>query len=183
MKSIVATAHQVDVDFGLLIEVLAVTGAEVEPGGAARGRRPPHRRQPSAADAVEPQGEATASYKDAAADPSPPGRRPGAAIRRSRPDQPLLTMGYFYARRRWVELGLDKAVTFYSLRHSIIVRELLANVLPRVVAAHHDTSVAMIEHTYSRHIGTVSDQVVAGRCSTPADRGVLSSSKSFTFLS
>ena len=89
----------------------------------------------------------------------------GALARRSAgrdKSQPLLTMGYFSARRRWVELGLDQAVTFYSLRHSSIVRQLLANVPVRVVAAHHDTSVAMIEHTYSRHIGTVSDQIVRG---------------------
>jgi hypothetical protein len=49
-------------------------------------------------------------------------------------------------------LGLDATVTPYSLRHSSIVRQLLNGVPVRVVAAHHDTSVAMIEKHYSRYI-------------------------------
>ena len=57
-------------------------------------------------------------------------------------------------------LGIDAGVTLYSLRHSSIVRQLLAGVPTRVVAAHHDTSVPVLEHTYSRHISTVSDSVV-----------------------
>jgi integrase len=43
-------------------------------------------------------------------------------------------------------------VTFYSLRHSSIVRALLAGVPTRVVAAQHDTSVPMLERTYSAFI-------------------------------
>jgi integrase len=49
-------------------------------------------------------------------------------------------------------IGLDPEVTPYALRHSSIVRMLLGGVPVRVVAAHHDTSVAMIEKTYSRYI-------------------------------
>ena len=45
-----------------------------------------------------------------------------------------------------------KQVTIYALRHTSIVRQILANVPTRAVAAAHDTSVAMIERTYSRHI-------------------------------
>ena len=48
-------------------------------------------------------------------------------------------------------------VTVYALRHSSIVRQLLANVPVRVVAAGHDTSVAMIERTYSRYIADHAD--------------------------
>ena len=44
-------------------------------------------------------------------------------------------------------------VTIYALRHSNIVRQILAGVPIRVVAVNHDTSVAMIERTYSRYIG------------------------------
>ncbi len=50
-------------------------------------------------------------------------------------------------------------VTLSALRHSSIVRQLLAGTPIRVVAVLHDTSVAMIERTYSRHIGDHSDQV------------------------
>lgn len=54
--------------------------------------------------------------------------------------------------------GLDPAVvTIYALRHSSIVRQLLAGVPVRVVAVNHDTSVAMIERTYSRYIGDHAD--------------------------
>jgi integrase len=49
-------------------------------------------------------------------------------------------------------LGLGPETTPYALRHSSIVRQLLKGVPTRVVAAHHDTSVAMIEKNYSRYI-------------------------------
>jgi integrase len=54
--------------------------------------------------------------------------------------------------------GLDpKTVTPYALRHSSITRALIANVPVRVVAAQHDTSVAMIEATYSESISDHAD--------------------------
>jgi hypothetical protein len=61
-------------------------------------------------------------------------------------------------RRVALRAGLDpKVVTLYALRHSNIVRQLLANVPIRIVAVTHDTSVQMIEKTYSRHIGDHTD--------------------------
>ena len=54
--------------------------------------------------------------------------------------------------------GLDpKVITPYALRHSSITRALIANVPVRVVAAQHDTSVAMIEATYSESISDHAD--------------------------
>ena len=54
--------------------------------------------------------------------------------------------------------GLDPSeVTIYALRHSGIVRQILAGVPIRVVAVNHDTSIGMLEHTYSRYIGDHSD--------------------------
>src|SRR5262249_3237096 len=56
--------------------------------------------------------------------------------------------------------GLDPdEVTLYALRHSSIVRQLLANIPIRIVATLHDTSVKMIERTYSRHIAGHSDDI------------------------
>src|SRR5262245_64325006 len=56
--------------------------------------------------------------------------------------------------------GLDPdVVTLYALRHSSIVRMLVANVPIRIVATLHDTSVVMIERTYSKHISEHSDEV------------------------
>jgi hypothetical protein len=58
------------------------------------------------------------------------------------------------------EVGLDPTVvTGYALRHSSIVRQLLANVPVRVVASTHDTSVTEIERHYSKYITEHSDQL------------------------
>jgi integrase len=54
-------------------------------------------------------------------------------------------------------LNLDADASPYSVRHSSIVRMLLANIPVRVTASHHDTSVEMIERHYSRYITDVSD--------------------------
>jgi integrase len=57
-------------------------------------------------------------------------------------------------------IGLDPAVvTMYALRHSSIVRMLLQNVPIRLVASLHNTSVAMIEKTYSKYITEHSDDI------------------------
>jgi integrase len=56
-------------------------------------------------------------------------------------------------------LGWDAdEVTLYSLRHSSIVRQLLAHVPIRIISTTHDTSVAMIERFYSRYIADHSDE-------------------------
>ena len=49
--------------------------------------------------------------------------------------------------------------TMYALRHSSIVRALLANVPIRLVSALHDTSVVMIERTYSAYIADFADAI------------------------
>jgi integrase len=57
-------------------------------------------------------------------------------------------------------IGRDpEEVTLYALRHSSIVRQLLHGVPVRLVAASHDTSVAQIERTYSKHITDHSDDI------------------------
>jgi integrase len=54
--------------------------------------------------------------------------------------------------------GLDTGeVTLYALRHSAIVRQLLANVPIRVIASTCDTSVTEIERHYSKYITEHSD--------------------------
>ena len=54
--------------------------------------------------------------------------------------------------------ALDE-VTIYALRHSSIVRQILRGVPLRVIAALHDTSVAMIERNYSRYIANQADGI------------------------
>jgi integrase len=53
--------------------------------------------------------------------------------------------------------GLPKDVVAYALRHSSIVRGIRLDQPIRLVAALHDTSVAMIERHYSRYIADVDE--------------------------
>jgi len=60
-------------------------------------------------------------------------------------------------------------VTMYALRHTSIVRQLLANVPVRVVAALHDTSVVMIERNYSKYIADHADELARATLPKPAE--------------
>jgi integrase len=98
------------------------------------------------------------------------------------PDEPLLTRP---DGRRWQDtdlgdyarlfekvagrLGLD--ATFYALRHSAIVRSLLAGVPVRIVAASADTSSEMLERTYSAFISHFADEVARRGLLAPSPPG------------
>jgi hypothetical protein len=82
--------------------------------------------------------------------------------------EPLLLMKD--GRRRWTcsrhrlpfhsaarAAALPDGATMYCLRHTAITRALLAGVPVRLVAATYDTSVAMIEKTYSKFIADHGD--------------------------
>ncbi len=56
-------------------------------------------------------------------------------------------------------LGLDPKISAYCFRHSSITRQLLRGVPTRVCAANADTSVQMIERTYSKYIVDHSDEI------------------------
>ena len=56
------------------------------------------------------------------------------------------------------DCGLDSKTTLYSLRHSSIVRCLLAGIPARVVCARHDTGLASLERNYSKFIAEHADQ-------------------------
>jgi integrase len=59
-------------------------------------------------------------------------------------------------------------VTMYALRHSSIVRALLAGIPVKVVSSLHDTSPAMIERSYGRYISDHSDALVRRALLDPA---------------
>jgi integrase len=69
--------------------------------------------------------------------------------------------------------GVDPdEVSIYALRHSSIVRQIKANVPLRIIAATHDTSVAMIERHYSECITDHADEMTRAAMldfSTPAE--------------
>jgi hypothetical protein len=73
--------------------------------------------------------------------------------------------------------GLDpKIVTMTALRHTSITRQLLANIPVRVVADQHDTSVKMIEQTYSHLISHHADAIARAAMldlDVPADEVVV----------
>ena len=56
-------------------------------------------------------------------------------------------------------VGLPATTTLYALRHSAIVRRLLANTPVRIVADLSDTSVREIERHYARYISEHADEV------------------------
>ena len=169
VRAIVAAAYEIGRDFGLFVELAAVTGArasqllrlqvgDLQDGPAPRVMLPTSRKgrrrrverrplpiPPSLAVALRQ------AAGDRAADASMLIRDDGS--RWADLDRALF-------RRATAQVGLDTNITPYALRHSSIVRQLLAAVPTRVVAAHHDTSVAMLEKTYSRHIiGDPSDAI------------------------
>ena len=160
VRAIVAAAYAHDPNFGLLIEVAAVTGGRFSQiarldvidligGDRARLMMPSSRK----------------GKKKPRREPLPIPATLATALKqaaRGRPDNaPLLIDGN---GERWTEIsvetfreitkGLDlpQDATPYALRHSSIVRMLKANIPIRIVAAHHDTSVVEIERTYSKYI-------------------------------
>src|SRR5262245_19657291 len=174
VRRIVAAAHDYDRALGLMVEVAAVTGARLsqlarlEVGDLQADRAEPRLLMPLSA-----KGRARNKRHERRPVPIPPVL--AAVLAREaagRPSEaPLLLRtngerwGHGRSRhhrndmRAVVEAtGLDPdQVTLYALRHSSIVRMLLANVPIRIVATLHDTSVKMIERTYSRFIAEHTD--------------------------
>jgi integrase len=172
VREFVSTAYQLDNKLGLLVDVLATCGAR--PSQAVRLRVEDLHDHP-----VRPRLMMPKSAKGGGRNRSQKkhGRyslpitvqlasRLKEAARGRASDAPLLLQsdgspwgnnpGQNYHRqvdKIVTAIGLDSGeVTAYSLRHSSVVRALLAHVPVRLVAAMHNTSVAMIERTYSKYI-------------------------------
>jgi integrase len=166
---IISAAYE-EPQFGLLVEVAAVTGARVsqlarlEVGDVQGDRADPRLMMPSARKGK--------GRKRIERRPVPILTNLATALKQAsvgKPDEALLLTRPSGApwrhgdhrhpfARTVMRAGLDPAsVTIYALRHSNIVRQLLANTPIRVVAAQHDTSVVMLERTYSKYIADHSD--------------------------
>jgi integrase len=172
IHGLIAKANAQSSEFGLLVEVAAVTGgrvsqlARLEVQDLQDGRNDPRLMLPSSR---KGRGQKRISRRPV---PIPAGL--AAKLRLvgigKAPTAPLLTKpsgepwkksdhSRLFARAvKAAALDPDE-VTVYALRHSNIVRQLLAGVPVRVVAVNHDTSVVMIERTYSRHIGDHADAI------------------------
>lgn len=170
VRKIVGAAYTVTPQIGLWTEVAAVTGAR--PSQIARldvadlqdGRDDPRLMMPSSR-----KGKGTKRVERRPV-PITPGlaAKLRAASARRRGGDPLLLQpdGTRWQLARHVRPFAEAAkqaglagVTAYALRHSSIIRALLVGVPVRVVAVNHDTSVMMLERTYSAHIADHSDIV------------------------
>jgi integrase len=170
VRQLVVAAHEVAADFGLLIEVAAVTGARigqivrltVRDLQADRLMMPPSNKgSGSKPDRVPVPIQASLAKRLRRAAPL------GASllVRADGSRWPTRSeRGATVARELWAQIAdrCGVTATMYALRHSSIVRGLLRGVPIRVVAAAHDTSVNMIEKTYSRYIADHSDALVRG---------------------
>jgi integrase len=172
VREFIAAAHANDVGLGLLIETLAETGAR--PSQVSRLRVEDLRDHQSKPTLMLPKSgkgggrnRAEQKHERYSVPISAQLARKLRQAAQGRPSEaPLLPRS---DGRPWGEdasaiyrepvqkivkaIGLDPAkVTVYALRHSNIVRQLLAGWPVRLVAALHNTSAQMIEANYSAHI-------------------------------
>jgi integrase len=170
VRAIIARAYEQSAAFGLLVEVAAVTGARVsqlarlEAQDVQADRADPRLMMPSSR---KGRGQRKILRRPVPIPIALAARLSGLAAARSTADRLLMkpsgapwkNADHLRPFRRTVKAaGLDpKEVTMYALRHSNIVRQILAGVPIRVVAVNHDTSIAMLERTYSRNIPDVAD--------------------------
>jgi integrase len=169
--AIVRAAYKVDPELGLLVEVAAVTGARYSQivgllvGDLQDAKGAPRLQMPTSK-----KGRGT---KRIGRYPVPISQSLAAKLRSNRPsDEPLLLhrgiawrpSEHRHPFLRAVSFAKIKqtGVTIYALRHSSVVRQLLAGIPIRVVGVNHDTSAAMIERTYSKHIGAHTDAMTRG---------------------
>jgi integrase len=179
VREFVATAYAHDHKLGLLVDVLAITGARpsqvvrlrvedlhdnpVRPKlmmpksakGGGRNRSQKRQERYSVPITTHLAAKLKAAAKDRVddaplllqSDGSPWDKNPGQNYHRQ-VDKVVKTIG----------LNPDE-VTMYCLRHSSIVRMLLRNIPIRLVASLHNTSVAMIEKHYSKHIAEYGEDI------------------------
>jgi integrase len=170
---LIECARAIDPRFGLYVETLAVTGARASQ--AARlivtdlqvdrlmmptSRKGKARKVIRHSPVPIPAGLAAALAAEARG-------RPGGAPLLRHPDGDAWGHSDAGSRQRRLfrdavlAAGLDpEGITPYALRHASIVRQLQRNVPIRLVASAHDTSVAMIERSYSAYIAHHGDEIV-----------------------
>ena len=168
VRAVIAGCYALDHNLGLYVEVAAETGArpsqisrlvigDLQNGGQPRLMMPSSRKG---------RGRKPSRY------PVPISPQLAEKLKSDRePDAPLLLRAN---GSQWQSTGRDEyagpfgqvaaslglsATTFYSLRHSMIVRALIAGVPLRIIAATTDTSTVMIERTYSSYVGHYADEI------------------------
>jgi integrase len=172
VRQIIAAAQEQSSELGLLIEVAAITGARVSQ--LARLEVQDLQAERATPRLTMPTSRKGKGKKMVQRRPVPITNGLAAKLRVLTADRPatapLLVKpsgepwkksdhSRLFARAAKAAGQDPDAVTMYALRHSNIVRQILAGVPIRIVAVNHDTSIAMLERTYSRHIGDHSDKL------------------------
>ena len=193
---IIAEAYRHSPEFGVLVELSAVTGARY--GQIARlkvadlqaGGREPRLMMPSSrkgkkgikklptpvpipADLADRLHALSAHQSPTAPLVTKPtnGNWRGGPWKKADHDRPFEQVVERCGLSDWKAKGFPANVTIYALRHSDIVRQIRANVPLRIIAATHDTSVAMIERHYSRFITDHTDVTRAALLNVPRRAG------------
>jgi integrase len=172
VRAIVGAAYRRSNEFGLLVELAAVTGArpsqllkiqgeDVQAQFKSGGKVQPRLMMPVSR---KGRGEKAIARRPVPIPAALAGRLTGRTGQLLlRPDGlpwPHTNLPrYFDEFIAGVKLSTEAHVTMYALRHTSIVRQLLAGVPIRVVASLHDTSVKMIEQNYSEHIADHADEL------------------------
>jgi len=175
----VAAAHAHEPNFGLLVAVLAETGARSSQAARLLMKHlvddpnaPVLKMPKSGKGGATDRAERKASTYSVPITPALAAALRQEAVGRQ-PDDFLLTRAngepwgknpHAYYRDAAIAavkaIGRDPdKVTLYALRHSSITRALKANVPIRIVAAAHDTSVGQVERVYSDQITAYSDDI------------------------
>jgi hypothetical protein len=173
VRRLIAAAYAHSQEFGLLVEVAAVTGARYRQIATLRCQDLQNGKAPRLMVPASSKGKGKVAVRRPVPIGAPLAARlkKGAAARST--DEPLLTKPSGqpwrksdHARpfkRAATRAGLDPGeVTIYALRHSSIVRQIKANVPIRIIAVSHDTSVRMIEAHYSSEIADFADEIARG---------------------
>jgi len=173
VRALIAAAYDEDPAFGLLVEVGAVTGArpsqlarlevddlQIDRADGPRLLMPSSRKGKGIKRVtrypVPIPASLAAKLRQAAA-----GREASALLLPNAKGRPWGTSHYQKPFARAVaRAGIKSGTTFYALRHSSIVRSLLAGVPVRLVAVAHNTSTMMVEANYSRYIGDFADTIL-----------------------
>jgi integrase len=173
VRTLIGAAYRDSEEFAELVELMAVTGARPSQLTRLQGEDVQadwtdprtHKRRPRIMMPVSHKGRGVKpiTHRPVAITEALAERlkgRTGLLLKRA-DGKPWTELAHYFAgATEGVKFNNPAKVTLYALRHTSIVRQLLANVPIRVVAAHHDTSVPMIERSYSKYIGDHSDDLV-----------------------
>ena len=161
-RDLVASAYAISPAFGLYVEVHAATGARTSQIALLdvddlHAGKEPKLMVPSISQGQEsPRAHAQADADRAElGDAAEAGRswtrcRRAAAADEGRPALDLRPASHPLPQSRRSRPACPTHATMYCLRHTAITKALLAGVPVRLVAASFDTTVAMIEKTYSQ---------------------------------